>query len=111
MPSNIERKARRKKQTRLIFEASGSSLAAGTLSPAKVRYSLRGENRKKQTAPVVIEESDDELSGIGRDEMAVIAPNVKGRKGPDSPIGTLSFCSSDFVSTTCFALLSFLSWK
>jgi hypothetical protein len=89
MPSNIERKARRKKQTRLVFEPSGSSSTAGTLSPAKVRYSLRGENGKKQTSIVVIDESDDELSGIGRDELAVIAPKTKGRKGPDVPIGML----------------------
>lgn len=79
MPSNLERKARRKKQTRLVFEPSGP--AVGTLSPAKVRYSLRGENGKKPapTAPVVIKESDDEL--------AVVVPKAKARKGPDVLIG------------------------
>lgn len=53
MPSNLERKARRKqqKQTKLVFEpsiAGGSSPAAtlaNVLSPAKVRYSLRGGDR------------------------------------------------------------------
>lgn len=59
MPSNIERRARRKRQTRLVFEPTSSSPAApNTLSPAKVRYSLRGENAP---AAVVGDENEDEL--------------------------------------------------
>jgi len=82
MPSNIERKARRKRQTRLVFESATSSPAAGTLSPARMRYSLRGESGKKQTPTVVIDESEDELTSGGKGQLAVvITPKKKDGEG------------------------------
>lgn len=73
-----------------------------------MRYSLRGENAKKQTPAVVIEESDDELSGMGRDELAVVAPKTKGRKGPDVPIGMHSILTAVVLF---LAFFPFVSWK
>jgi len=84
MPSNLERKARRKRQTRLVFEPSSSSPSAtSTLSPANVRYSLRGEKAQRG-------DSEDELSinitPKMRNGKALPTP-AKSSQMADVPIG------------------------
>lgn len=48
-PSNLARQARRKRQTKLTFDASEPSAATGGLKPAKVRYQALSSNWKKKS--------------------------------------------------------------
>jgi hypothetical protein len=86
MPSNLERKARRKRQTRLVFEPNNNSSPAVALSPAKVRYSLHGEK----------DDSEDELSITMLPKMRngrALPTPVKSSQMADVPIGTFN-CST-----------------
>jgi len=67
MPSNLERLARRKRQTRLTFDAvDEKSSPAMKMSPAKVRYQKAGSQSAKQTgtplssSQIVVDDSGSE---------------------------------------------------
>ncbi|KAK0128411.1 hypothetical protein ONS95_000384 [Cadophora gregata] len=66
MPSNIERKARRKKQTRLTFEPVSSS-PVQTMSPAHVRYEPVGKRSTPTSSlqQATYEEADSESQTAG----------------------------------------------
>ncbi|EKD19888.1 hypothetical protein MBM_01840 [Drepanopeziza brunnea f. sp. 'multigermtubi' MB_m1] len=71
MPPKIERKARRKRQTRLTFEpAPSSSSAPSSMAPAKVRYERAGKSGQTISSPKVAvdeeESSEDEVLGSAR---------------------------------------------
>jgi len=80
MPSNLERKARRKQQTKLVFEPSSSSPApapeqVNMRSPAKVRYSLRGEKRRDYRGSGV------SGKGVGKGEVQMKLKGGNGKVG------------------------------
>ncbi|KAE9370328.1 hypothetical protein N431DRAFT_559521 [Stipitochalara longipes BDJ] len=91
MPSNFERKARRKQQTRLTFDRSSSP---ANMSPAKVRYELPG--KKQRPTPVssfigaIDSESEDVLSSTIRNDFS--DPNSvvanENQKLPFKPLPT-----------------------
>jgi hypothetical protein len=68
MPSNLERKARRKRQTRLTFGTIDltSSPPTANMSPAKVRYELPRTRQTRQTpaSSVQLPENDSESDEI-----------------------------------------------
>ncbi|KAI9051500.1 hypothetical protein LZ554_004546 [Drepanopeziza brunnea f. sp. 'monogermtubi'] len=71
MPPKIERKARRKQQTRLTFEpAPSSSSAPSSMTPAKVRYERAGKSGQSSSSSKVAvdeeENSEDEVLGSAR---------------------------------------------
>lgn len=94
MPSNLERKARRKRQTRLTFDPVDRSSSPVNMSPAKVRYELPG---KRQRQPPVSSftgftndsESEDVLSSVKKDDFSIesSAP-AKNQKLPFKPLPT-----------------------
>ena len=92
MPSNIERKARRKRQTRLTFDPVGSapsSSPGSNMSPAKVRYELPRQNRRTPASSLQVygdghgEEGDsgseDLLASGGKDYM--VGSSGKEKRG------------------------------
>lgn len=87
MHSNLERKARRKQQTRLTFEPVTASSSPANMSPAKVRYQLAGKG-KRQTpvsslqAPEEEDDDDDEVLGSAkRQRLNVDTTPAAGKAG------------------------------
>ena len=75
MPSNLERKARRKQQTRLTFDPVDRSSSPTNLSPAKVRYEMPGKKQRPTpissfTGLVNDSESEDVLSSTMKDDFS-----------------------------------------
>lgn len=85
MPSNIERKARRKRQTRLTFEPTGSSSPAPSrMTPAKVRFE-RAKSKQTEPSPHVAEDeeqdSNDEILASGQKEtLSLGATKARGKR-------------------------------
>ncbi|KAE8451476.1 hypothetical protein EG329_003549 [Mollisiaceae sp. DMI_Dod_QoI] len=76
MPSNIERKARRKRQTRLTFDPVNQSSSPSLSSPAQVRYALNGTKRTPASSRQDIAdpfESDDVLSSSKKADFSPAA--------------------------------------
>jgi hypothetical protein len=79
MPSNFERKARRKQQTRLTFDPVDRSSSPANMSPAKVRYELPGKRQRPTpvssfTGFVNDSESEDILSSTMKNDSSNEAP-------------------------------------
>lgn len=63
MPGNLQRKSRRQKQSRLVFESIGSGSGSGApRSPARIRYAGPGSKKKKAVSVM-----DDENGFEGND--------------------------------------------
>jgi len=71
MPSNFERKLRRKQQTRLTFDPVDRSSSPANMSPAKVRYELPG--KKQRPTPV------SSFTGVNDSESEdILSSTLKG---------------------------------
>jgi hypothetical protein len=89
MPSNLERKARRRKQTRLTFDPLPSSSCLDSSSPvntrltaAKVRYTLPGQHSSFPSQVTGAEyESEDILSSAAK---GIIGSEAIGKRTRDS---------------------------
>jgi hypothetical protein len=96
MPSNLERKARRKRQTRLAFDAVDltSSPPTTNMSPANVRYELPRTRQTRQTpvSSVQLPEnnsgSDEVLSFSKKHDLTTPASRKKNGKLPFKPLPT-----------------------
>lgn len=94
MPSNLERKARRKKQTRLTFDPLDRSSSTANMSPTKVRYELPG-TRQRQTPASSLQmaanssDSEDVLSSAKKNDFSAESPGAKeNEKLPFKPLPT-----------------------
>lgn len=93
MPSNFERKARRKQQTRLTFDPVDRGSSPANTSPAKVRYELPG--KKQRPTPVSSftaaddSESEDVLSSAMKSGRSnATAAGKENQKLPFKPLPT-----------------------
>lgn len=86
MSSNLERKARRKKQTRLTFDPIDQSSSPARMSPAKVRYQLPG--RQKSSPLRLDDESDDILSTTAKRFSPRIGQMGRAEKKAKLPLPT-----------------------
>jgi hypothetical protein len=95
MPSNLERKAYLKRQTRLTFDPVDRSSSPANMSPAKVRYEFPG--KKQRETPVSSftgitndSESEDVLSFTKKDDFNIEGPAAakKNQKLPFKPLPT-----------------------
>jgi hypothetical protein len=110
MPSNLERKARRKRQIRLTFDPVNRSSSPASLPPAKARYEIPG--KKQRSTPVSSfvglvndSESEDMLSSVKKDHKLSFKPLPTPAKSSqpqvkiDMSIGTFIFNCSRTIST------------
>jgi hypothetical protein len=97
MPSNLERKARRKRQTRLTFDTVDltSPPPTANMSPAKVRYELPRTRQTRQTPasssvqlPDNDSGSDDVLSSSKKHRLTTPAARKANGKLPFKPLPT-----------------------
>jgi len=87
MPSNLERLARRKRQTRLTFDAVDENASpANKMSPAKVRYQKTGKQPVKQTGTptssfqIIVGQSDsDDILSSGQKAATTPTRRTSGR--------------------------------
>ncbi|KAH6724364.1 hypothetical protein BKA61DRAFT_28404 [Leptodontidium sp. MPI-SDFR-AT-0119] len=104
MPSNIVRKAaRRKRQTRLTFEPVGSSSPAANMSPAHIRYEPVSKRATpasslQQVADNEDEDSDDEVLGSA-------AKKEKGGLTVDTATGSGRRAGKRNIAKTLFKTL------
>ncbi|KUJ21864.1 uncharacterized protein LY89DRAFT_714896 [Mollisia scopiformis] len=90
MPSNLERKSQRKRQTRLTFDPVDLSSSPSTMSPAKVRYQLDGAKRTPASSgqgSADAFESDNVPHSSNKDDFSP-APRKKTGKLPFKPLPT-----------------------
>lgn len=90
MPSNFERKARRKQQTRLTFNPVEQSSSPANISPAKVRYELPGKKQRPTpvssfTGPINDSESEDTLAKEGDFDPAKVKSSQRTFKPLPTP--------------------------
>jgi hypothetical protein len=95
MPSNLERKARRKRQTRLTFDPVDRSSSPANMSPAKVRHELPGKRQRQTPASSFTgftndSENGDVLSSVKKGDFSIesSAPAKKNQKSPFKPLPT-----------------------
>jgi hypothetical protein len=123
MPSNLERKARRKRQTRLTFGPIDltSSPPTANMSPAKVCYELPRTRQTRQTPASSVQlpendsESDEILTSSKKHNLRTPAPRKSNGKLPFKPLPTPAKSSQTQVKAdgssfgTSFHLQTF-SW-
>ncbi|KAH7342570.1 hypothetical protein BKA65DRAFT_401979 [Rhexocercosporidium sp. MPI-PUGE-AT-0058] len=104
MPSNIERAARRKQQTRLTFEPVGSSSPATDMSPAHVRYA---PIRKRATPASSLQQgaNNEDENADSDDEVLGSAAKRNGGLMVDIRIGSRSRTGKRNIAKTLFKTL------
>jgi len=83
MPSNIERKARRKKQTRLTFDAVDRSSSPAHMSTAKAHYSLPSQRSTPLSSmqPDPVEDTDDDILASSKKSSVKRSPASRSKNG------------------------------
>jgi len=83
MPSNIERKARRKKQTRLTFDPVDRSSSPARMSAAKAHYSLPGQRSTPLSSmqPDPVEDTDDDILASSKKSSVKSSPASRSKNG------------------------------
>jgi hypothetical protein len=93
MPSNFERKARRKQQTRLTFNPVDRSSSPANMSPAKVRYELPSKRQRPTPVSSFMDfvndsESEDVLSSTIKNGSDNDSAAKEDQKLPFKPLPT-----------------------